>query len=420
MKAKVLLVLGIGVLVRFAIAPIANHPYDMAIWADYQRIFYSSGTLDFRYFPTLPIIYYMQLVSYAFYALLINAGLHDPQLFYQTTYVIESVFLKLPMILADLGVFLLLTRFSKLLVATLYFLNPFTIYLSAAWGTYDSIMIFFVVAGFIALDRDEKLLATASFAVSGLVKLFGFVPLVLFLLESLVRRRFKLLLVQTGLAAIMALIVLAPVILQGGSSNFFSGFALRFLGLSGAQTRTYSIFSALEGVRFSGAPPYIWLAYLTIPVAFIYQIKKNPSTIQVILQLSLLGAVLLNILSQAEPQWLVWPIPLALMYASMTKRIGLQYFSYAFGTIATFLSMTLTQGTGYLLFGLPYTMFLAPLEGFAGTLAVYAVTTLALLVLLTTYVLKRPVKFRFEAVALILIIYCQAYFWFSIVGIQNL
>ncbi len=392
----------------------------MSIWANYQRLFYASGTLDFRYFPTLPVIYYFQLAAYSFYALSVNLGLRDPLLFYHTTYAMEGVFLKLPMILADLGIFLLLVRVSKTLVASLYFLNPFMIYLSAAWGTYDSIMIFFLVAGFLALERNHKLLATTSFAVSGLVKLFGLVPLALILLESLVRRRFKTFFFQLGLFGLISLVVLAPIIFQGGIQNFFSGFALRFLSLSGAQTRTWNFFAAVQGTMYGGAPPFIWLAYISIPVAFVMQIRKTASSFLPMLQLCVIGAVLLNVFSQGEPQWLSWPIPLALMYASATNREGLGFFSYSFGAIATFLVMTLTQGTGYVLFGLLHTSYLAPLEGFAGTLPVYAVTTLSLLALLTGYVLVKPVKFRFEVVALVLIIYCQAYFWFSIVGIQNL
>jgi len=392
----------------------------MGIWGYYQRIFYSSGTLDFRYFPTLPVIYYLQLVAYSFYTALVDLGLRDTLLFYHTTYAIEGVFLKLPMILADLGVFLLLARTSKFLTATLYFLNPFMIYLSAAWGTYDSIMIFFLVAGFLTLERNRSLLATTLFAVSGLVKLFGLVPLLLLLLESIVRRRYRVFFFQLGLFGLISLVVLAPIVFQGGVQNFFSGFALRFLGLSGAQTRTWNFFAAIQGTRYGGAPPFIWLAYISVPIAFVLQIRKIRSAFLPVLQLSVIGAVLLNIFSQAEPQWLSWPIPLALMYAAATKREGLRFFAYSFGVMATFLVMTLTQGTGYLLFGLLFTTYLAPLEGFAGTLPVYALTTLALLLLLIGYVVVKPVKFRFEVVGLILIIYCQAYFWFSIVGIGRM
>ena len=420
MKTKILAILIVGLMVRFALALVSGHPYDMAIWANYQRLFYSAGILDFRYFPTLPIIYYMQLASYSFYAFLVDAGLHDPQLFYHTTYMIEGVFLKLPMILADLGVFLLLIRASKPFAAALYFLNPFLIYLSGAWGTYDSIMIFFLVAGFLALEKSKRLIATSLFTVSGLVKLFGLVPLALVLIESIYRRRFKEFFLQLAIFGLFSTIIFSPLVIQGGAQNFFSGFALRFIGLSSAQTRSWNFFAAIQGSSYGGAPPFIWLAYVSIPIAFVLQIRRTNSSFLPVLQLCLIGAVLLNVFSQGEPQWLSWPIPLALMYASATNRQGLQIFSYSFGAIATFLVMTLTQGTGYLLFGLLYTSYLAPLEGFARTLPVYAITTLSLLLLLTTYTLRKPVKFRFEVIALVLIIYCQAYFWFSIVGIQNL
>ena len=74
----------------------------------------------------------------------------------------------------------------------------------------------------------------------------------------------------------------------------------------------------------------IWIAYVSVPVAFIFLIRKKSSLFLSVLQATLLGAVLLNIFSQAAPQWLSWPIPLALIFASATGRDGLRYFAYAF------------------------------------------------------------------------------------------
>ena len=108
------------------------------------------------------------------------------------------------------------------------------------------------------------------------------------------------------------------------------------------------------------------------------------------------------------------------MYAYSTTREGLAYYTYTFGTVAAFLAMTLTQGSGYLLFGLLSSFYLGALEGFNGFRAVYAITTLCLFVLMAAYVIAKPVKFRLEVLGLVLIVYAQAYFWFSIVGIQNL
>ena len=163
----------------------------MALWADYQRIFYGSGVLDFKYFPTLPPLYFFQLVAYAVYAVLRIGGLQDPVLFYHSTYAIEGVFLKLPMIAADIGVFLLFVRSGKVMPAMLYYLNPFMIYLSAAWGMYDSLMILFLVAGFTTLEKNNRLLASSAFTISGLMKLFGFIPMALVMIDTLGRRRFK-------------------------------------------------------------------------------------------------------------------------------------------------------------------------------------------------------------------------------------
>src|SRR2546430_8917061 len=142
-------------------------------------------------------------------------GFQDILLFYHPTYAIEAMFLKLPMIIADMGVFLLLARASKLLPAILYYLNPFIIYLSSAWGTYDSLMIVFLVAGFVALERDSKRLAAVAFTLSGLLKLFGFIPLGLLMIDSLGKRQFRNLLVQGAILCSFLSITFAPVIQQG-------------------------------------------------------------------------------------------------------------------------------------------------------------------------------------------------------------
>lgn len=416
-------ILALGLVVRIAIAPITGHAYDLALWANYQRLFFGSGIVDLRYFPTLPMLYYLQLPVYSFYALIRNLGFQDPLLFYHPTYAIEAVFLKLPMILADVGVFLLLARTGKLLAGVLYYLNPFIIYLSSAWGIYDSLMIVFLVAGFTALERDSKRLAVVSFTLSGLLKLFGFIPLALLILDSLLKRQVKSLLVQIAILSSFLVITFAPVIVAGGFETFYTAFP-RFVGISTAQGKSWSVISALtsssnQPIVPYAASPMVWIAYASVPVAFILLSRRKSSLFMSILQATLIGAVLLNIFSQAEPQWLSWPIPLALIFASVTSRDGLGYFAYSFGAIATFLVMTLT-GTGYLLFGLLGTSYLAPLEGFVGGVRVYAITTVSLLLLLLAYSFAKPVKFKLEVLLLILIIYAQAYFWFSIVGIQNL
>src|SRR6266852_9192469 len=97
--ASAVLLSGLGI--RIGLALFTGHPGDIALFVTSQRLFYQTGTIDLKYFPTLPTVYYLQLLFYAPYQLLRLAGMSDFQYFYNTTLMIEGVFLKLPLILCD-------------------------------------------------------------------------------------------------------------------------------------------------------------------------------------------------------------------------------------------------------------------------------------------------------------------------------
>src|SRR5207247_8712356 len=144
------------------------------------------------YFPTLPSIYYAQLLFYAPYQMLRLLGMPDFLYFYHTTMMIEGVFLKLPFILSDLGIFLVLLNYTrKLIPATLFFLNPFPICLSAVWGTYDSMMLFALMLGlYFFVTRDNRT-SSLTFVVSGLLMLFGLFTFALVICGAIIGRRFR-------------------------------------------------------------------------------------------------------------------------------------------------------------------------------------------------------------------------------------
>src|SRR5438309_9653778 len=98
---KKLLVIVSGLGIRLALAPVTGHPYDMGLFAFNQRIYFQDGIVGLKTFPTFPLLYFIQLPFYAVYAVLEILGLSDYQLFYHTSLMIESVFLKAPYILAD-------------------------------------------------------------------------------------------------------------------------------------------------------------------------------------------------------------------------------------------------------------------------------------------------------------------------------
>jgi hypothetical protein len=414
-KTKIVATLLTGLIVRAELSSFAGHPGDLALFTFSSRLFYESGQFDYL-FPTLPLVYYVQLAFYSLYVLIRDSGFSDLIFLFHPYYMVEGVFLRIPLILSDIGIFFLLLRFTgKLRYGALYLLNPLTIYLTGAWGTYDSLMMLPLVGGFVMLARNERRLASVLFVISGLFKLFGFVPFGLLAVETLNQRKWKEFGFQVATAAGLTVLTFAPYF-QSGLADFFVGFVLRFVGLSGAKSRAYDVFAVLDGTRFAGSTPFIWFGVASVGVLFILQVRRSGSSLRPILLWSIVGAVTLNIFSQSEPQWLSWPIPLTLLYAYQTQREGLAYYSYFYGIASAFLSITILQSTGYLLLGTPL-IFFGAIEAFPGSVAVYAITVTSMLLILLGFVFLKPTRFRVEVIALVTLVYLQAYFWLSIMRV---
>src|SRR2546425_13062574 len=156
-----------GLAVRLILAPVTGHAYDMGLLAFAQRNYFEQGIVNLKVFPALPTLYFVELPFYSLYALASIIGLPDYQLLYHTSLMIESVFLKLPYILADLGTFLILQRLTRRLwPATLFFLNPLIILESSAWGIYDSLMMVALVYGMFRLQKGDATISSVSFLIA--------------------------------------------------------------------------------------------------------------------------------------------------------------------------------------------------------------------------------------------------------------
>lgn len=419
------LVLLSGLAIRLGLAPFTGHPGDMALFVASQRLFYQTGAIDLKYFPTLPAIYYAQLLLYAPYQLLRIAGVPDFQYFYHTTLMLEGLFLKLPFILCDVGIFLVLLGFTrKLIPATLFFLNPFPICLSAVWGTYDSMMLFPLILGlYIVATRGSRTTSGFTFVASGLLKLFGFVAFALVICESIIRRRFRQDVrweVLGGLAIVTA--TLAPVFLVGGLESFLH-LLYRFIGLSsGTGTTHLSLLGQIFKVDPSGILPTVPIAAVLTCAGYSYEsAKAKRSSALLLLKWTVIAALAFNLFSFAEPQWLSWLVPLGILYGSLTERAGLQYFAYIFGVVVTFLTITLLQGTGYLLIGTGATFILGYVENIPGAVLLYAAMTTTMIVAFCGYSFSEKLKsFRMEIIPLTILLYLQFYFWIVIVGVGGI
>ena len=417
MKTKALAILLAGVIVRVEIASFAGHPVDLGFFTYSARLYYETGRFD-TLFPALPLLYYIQLLFYSLYAIIRDAGFSDPTFLYHPDYMIEGLILRIPEMLADVGIFYLLLKFTgKLRFASFYLLNPFIIYLTAAWGMYDSLMMMPLIAGFVLMSRNQTRLASFAFVISGLIKLFGFVPFGLLAIDNIVQKRFKELAIQLGIGSGLSLLTFAPYF-GTGLENFYVGFVLRFLGGSGALSRSYNIIANSFGLRFTGSSPLVWVAGAVVLSGFVIdRVRRNHGPILKPLVLwSILAAVFLDLFSQSQPQWLSWLIPLSILYGFVARRTGLADFTYFFGVMGTFLSITLLQSSTYLVTGIPYALFSA-LEGLPNGIIVYDFTIFGMLLMLVGYIFLRPIKFKLEIIALTALVYLQAYFWFTLMRV---
>jgi len=180
-----LILLLMGLFLRLIVAPFTGHPYDLACFAQRGEWFYvlqynplywwNSGT------PSLGLL----LGFYPIHLILSFFG-------FGSILTLQLV-IKLPFILADIGVAILLykmaykktqnRRISNLLTASWIF-NPFVILSSSIHGVTDSISVFFVLLAVLFLLKGKHIQSFASLTISASIKYFAFFLFPLFILYS--------------------------------------------------------------------------------------------------------------------------------------------------------------------------------------------------------------------------------------------
>src|SRR5437667_11156358 len=168
---------------------------------------------------------------------------------------------------------------------------------------FASLMMLSLVACFVLLSRNQMRFASVSFVISGLFKLFGFIPFGLLMIENLFQKRFKEFAIQLGIGSGLTLLTFVPYF-QSGLQDFYVGFVLRFLGGSGALSRSYNIVAAFSGLRFTGSSPLVWLAGAVVLVAFVVDRRRSPGAIlKPLLLWSTIAGVSLDIFPQFQHQF---------------------------------------------------------------------------------------------------------------------
>jgi hypothetical protein len=148
---KIALILIGGAAIRFGLAPVTGS-IDTDNFAASASVYFSSGAFGVDW-VNLPGFLYAEVLSYFPYALMRNFGFLDLTVLAHSTYAVETLFVKLPSIFADLGLGLVLSRLAgrfrpdlKGFVLAFYLFNPLTVYLSGVYGQYDDLFLFLLVA----------------------------------------------------------------------------------------------------------------------------------------------------------------------------------------------------------------------------------------------------------------------------------
>lgn len=146
----------------------------------------------------------------------------------------QAAFMKIPAVLADLGIGILLFRLfdkkqNRLLIPALYLLNPATIYVSAVWGQIEAIPIFFLILSYYFLPR-RYYLSHLVFALAILTKQTALWVLPIFLIIWVKQGNLKSLLQGLTLQAIVFVLFYFPFL---SPLNSFSAY---FSTLAGSST----------------------------------------------------------------------------------------------------------------------------------------------------------------------------------------
>lgn len=189
-----------GILIRLVLMPFFGHPFDMFAWYTYIENILENG-VSLSVFDIKPVWKLFLIQSGYIYdwfskLLLINPipvstlpANFDPS--YGITVITDPLFniiVKTPLIIADIVSAFIIYKFvfyySKDYViskqaALLYFCSPIVIWISAAWGQYDSLAVLFTLLSFyLLLVRKKIFFSSLALYLAMLVKIYPIIFLI--------------------------------------------------------------------------------------------------------------------------------------------------------------------------------------------------------------------------------------------------
>jgi hypothetical protein len=426
----ILAALAVGLVCRFALAPVASQPFDMSVYATSARGWFEFANTSTSLGPTLPLTFFLYWIPYSFYGVLLKLGFHDFFFLNQQIGFVEMIFLKAFPIVADLGIFFLFQRFKDggtanfgKIFGIFYFLNPLSIYVSSVWGQYEASTIALVVLGFLYLSRqsneDQKfgyLKASLAFVVSALIEIVGLIPIVFLFIKSLFTKPFDYK---------KPLLVLAPLALIFIYPPEFHLIYLIFLSIVGVsspllQSQPHSAYTIVS--NFPQVLPYHPLVISLAAILIVFLVRRDYS-LKSVSAFTFLAFVAFLIFAAQEPQWWVMVLTLGLLCAMLSGKYSLGAYMLSFGTLVAFLTFTFTQGSGYMLFASAKDNLVPALENVAHGKNLYTFGTTAAAMLAIGYAIFSPrqslgSRTILRSSLILFGLFIFSFFWLNMIGVR--
>lgn len=326
----------IALALRFIFAPFTSHPWDMASWIQRGEFFFALGINPFTQWLFSSISLAINLLSYSFGAILGNGNVLALQFF-----------IKLPFILADIGIGILLYLLAEqnfknkklsAVIAAAWLLNPFVIFVSSVHGMFDSIPAFFILLALFYLSNKKYEKSVVAIVLSAIFKYFSIFLLPFFVLFLFNKIGFGKKIKTTIICIILFAISFLPLILLPGiNSIFFQSISYHASGYQlGIKEQSIFYLPTISGL-LANLPTIIannlfWILFIPIYLAilFIFYLENKKGTItnsSFIVYLAVILLLMIPLNPNTTVQFLVWVLPLLFLISILHKLISFTWIN---------------------------------------------------------------------------------------------
>jgi len=207
MKLRYILI--IGIVVRLCMMPFFAHPYDMESWYKISEGMVAGNSPTSLWitpvwaYTMFPVAHLYSWISGTFHTGPMPINVAPPEIRPDSTFHVSLIpgavfnsLIKIPLIISDVliafllyGIVYLMRKNKKLAerAALLWFLNPFSIWISCGWGMFDSLPVLFTLASLFFLLKDRVQFSSLFLALavgSKLYPILFLIPITAYLLKT--------------------------------------------------------------------------------------------------------------------------------------------------------------------------------------------------------------------------------------------